>query len=598
MKLTKLSIPSFRSYVGVDFDFDSPRVIVAGVNGSGKTGCREAIRWALTGRCDGTDAKGAGSERLAPTGTDAVEAVVTVDALGDVRRKRSGGTHTLAVGEFTGDLSTLQRALYDHVDVSAPFLDAVLDTSHFLGLHHADAKQLVLALLDVQVPVGEETLSLDALDAAYQQAFSDRRLAKVKLRDFAAPAAPDGERMATLENIDAQLSVLRKRLGTTATDAAQVAGQRLALSTRLEQIRSKGTVEPSPREGLAEEIKTLDKSIETAEKAFEAARPGRSAAAKKAAAGSRNAIELRTVMAVLKEHRPTQGCCLEAGVPCETSKHKFNHRVKLLKAELDGLGESSVDEAEVEVPTTLTQDRTRLRGLQAAQAAISEAERVNAGRAQEIKDLEAEIAALPAPPEGAVDAEGVAVRIRKGEMLRDRAVVYWRGVETHEKATIVKEALQADVTRLEALCEELGPKGARVAALAGSLGPFQAKVNEFTERFGWTVAFTVDPWGVDVNDRPVETYSESEQFRIGIALQLAIAEVSGLSFAVIDRLDILDLKNRAEVAKMILQAPVEQVIMLATREPTNKWTEIEGVRFYRLAKTSGRTQIVESPGGA
>ena len=118
-----------------------------------------------------------------------------------------------------------------------------------------------------------------------------------------------------------------------------------------------------------------------------------------------------------------------------------------------------------------------------------------------------------------------------------------------------------------------------------------------TEAFGWTVRFEVDPWQVVVNDRAVETYSESEQYLIGLAIQLAIAQVSGLSFAVVDRLDVLDAAHRAIATKILMDCNLEQVFILSTREPEFKLPSAKaGLIAHRFQSVDGWTQIAESVG--
>ena len=51
MRLTHLELKRFRSYVGVDFVLNAPRVLYAGLNGVGKSSIRDGIRWAMTGHC-------------------------------------------------------------------------------------------------------------------------------------------------------------------------------------------------------------------------------------------------------------------------------------------------------------------------------------------------------------------------------------------------------------------------------------------------------------------------------------------------------------------------------------------------------------------
>ena len=64
MKLTQVELTSFRSYAGVTLDLNAPRVLIAGLNGVGKSSLRDAIAFCLLGHCRGTDARGAGADIL------------------------------------------------------------------------------------------------------------------------------------------------------------------------------------------------------------------------------------------------------------------------------------------------------------------------------------------------------------------------------------------------------------------------------------------------------------------------------------------------------------------------------------------------------
>jgi hypothetical protein len=138
-----------------------------------------------------------------------------------------------------------------------------------------------------------------------------------------------------------------------------------------------------------------------------------------------------------------------------------------------------------------------------------------------------------------------------------------------------------------------------VQALATALGPFQTTVNETLSGFGWTVTFQVDPWQVQVNGRAVDTYSRSEQHRIGIALQMAIAQMSGLGFAVVDELDMMTAGNRELMGRVLYNSKLDQVIVLSSREPETPLPDairIPGMIAIRLGSADGRSVVLEQVG--
>ncbi len=60
--------------------------------------------------------------------------------------------------------------------------------------------------------------------------------------------------------------------------------------------------------------------------------------------------------------------------------------------------------------------------------------------------------------------------------------------------------------------------------------------------------------------------SESEQFRFGVAFQIALAMVTGLQFVVIDRADVLGKEKRRMLTSLLLNSKFDQAIVLATSE--------------------------------
>lgn len=237
MKLTHLDLTAFRSFRGVSLPLDQSRVLIAGLNGAGKTSVADAIAWGLTGRCRGTDGRGAGAEVLIPNGTKTAEVAVTIDGIGRVARsyaEHGGGAFSVDV--FTGTSQIQQQALYIKLATTLEFLSAVLDTSVFLDLNHVEAKAMVLSLLGVKIPVGEKSYTLDELDLHYKQAFEDRKLAKKTLAQCLPPEKPSAVQMPTTQAIDAQLTKLRTQMGELRQTVGATSGRKAALEAELARL--------------------------------------------------------------------------------------------------------------------------------------------------------------------------------------------------------------------------------------------------------------------------------------------------------------------------------------------------------------------------
>jgi hypothetical protein len=111
------------------------------------------------------------------------------------------------------------------------------------------------------------------------------------------------------------------------------------------------------------------------------------------------------------------------------------------------------------------------------------------------------------------------------------------------------------------------------------------------------VTFEVDPWRVLINNRPFQTYSKSERWRIAVAIQLAIAATSGLGFAMLDEVDILDADTRWKLLQMVLGpslTDLTQIFVLGTREDDRVLPPARnGLLSMRLKSVGGWSGVVE-----
>lgn len=78
--------------------------------------------------------------------------------------------------------------------------------------------------------------------------------------------------------------------------------------------------------------------------------------------------------------------------------------------------------------------------------------------------------------------------------------------------------------------------------------------------------------------------SESEQFRFGVAFQIALAMATGLKFVVIDRADILDKERRKMLTGLLVNSGMDQAIVLATSEKPLTSITPHGVKFVSLVE--------------
>lgn len=593
MKISTIALRNFRSGQNLTLDTAAPRVYVCGRNGAGKSSIKDAIRWAIRGICASTDAKGSGWEALIPEGTTTLSAGIVLEGIGGVERTYKEGRRTLQLEGRDGDISSTQLAIYDLLKTTPEYLDAVLETDYFLKLHHADAKAMVLGLLNVRIPVEGESLTLAQVESRHKQAFSDRTTAKARAKAHVVPAFTPNPDPPVVADVQARLAGLREELQAVVGSTGETAGKRSILQTRLAQVERRPVQQVGER---PTDAALLDAETEVRRLELEAQRLAEQV---KPVPPPTPISDPQALIDRLHAHKPKLGCVLDPEVRCDTSKLVFTNREKAIKAQMEAAGKPP-EAIPVVVPSfdyaALAKARESLQALRRAASTYDLGAESNQTRADEIEALTAQLASLPsADSDSTAAVETLKARIAKGEIVLASAREYWTAKERYETAARQRVALESEVARLEYLCEVLGPKGAQVAALAAAIGTFETAINETTQQFGWTVKFELDPWTVTVNGRALDAYSESESFRIGIAVQIAVASASGLGFLVVDRLDMLDLENRGIVTKMLLlpYPSIAQVFILATRENDQPLPHVEGVKAFRLAKDGSKTVIAE-----
>lgn len=625
MRLETLHLRNFRSFHGTELNLDSDKVYICGRNGSGKTTIKTAIRWGLTGVCEQTDGRGLGWQTMVPDGSDTLAVGVKFSSGMTVERGYTPNDKALLVNGNPAEITIAQNAVYAGLHVQPSWLNAVLETGYFVDLSHGDAKALVLSLLDVKVdinltPLASEQnrkvqrMTMDEVQAAHKDAFQKRAAAKVSLKNHVVPAfqEPEGE-MPTVEEVKQRLTDIRREKERLLATSGNVAGQRQALEQELRRLTAT-PAEIVPQAPAEADVEAIQAAIAEAESAMDTAvkeLASRSAPVQKPRVAQGDVIpveQLRSQASTLMNHQPRQGCVLDGNVPCETAKIKFTNRAKAIREEIESRGESAFGEIPAPASTetqeavdalrkTLTALREQRDRMVRSRDLATAATAANVRRETTLATLRAQLEGLQDDTEAQQALGLLDSRLQKGEMFLTRCEAHWRDCEKFVAAKNKRDDLERDVKHFEALVEELGPKGAMMRALDKAKGDFEARINQVTEKFGWAVRFEIDPWRVWVNQRPLEAYSESQRFRIGIAVQMAVAALSGLGFIVVDRLDMLDNQNRAEMTQLLLradEADVQQVIILATRDEGIALPAVEGLLAYRFAlDEQERSQIAE-----
>jgi len=163
-------------------------------------------------------------------------------------------------------------------------------------------------------------------------------------------------------------------------------------------------------------------------------------------------------------------------------------------------------------------------------------------------------------------------RLQRGRELQRALELTAHGSRQADRLRQSLEELEQQADLTEHLVKALGPDGIRKSLLGDRLACLTQQVNTWlaacTEgryRLAWQEDFTPLITRQD-QPLPLRLLSKSEQFRVNIALQAAIAQLTGLKFLAVDEVDMLDQDNRDLLMVTLLTAAeqFDQIMLFCT----------------------------------
>jgi len=127
----------------------------------------------------------------------------------------------------------------------------------------------------------------------------------------------------------------------------------------------------------------------------------------------------------------------------------------------------------------------------------------------------------------------------------------------------------ADVLAWAAIADQMAPSGIPANILSQALKPFQNLLDNINNLLpNWPAVGITPDMELVAAHRPYGLLSESEQWRVQAVMALALAQLSGINLAVLDRFDVLDPQSRVDLINALCdlseQNPQLQVIVLGT----------------------------------
>lgn len=192
-----------------------------------------------------------------------------------------------------------------------------------------------------------------------------------------------------------------------------------------------------------------------------------------------------------------------------------------------------------------TYTRTRTNDLVAVQTAE-----------QAQRDLDAHLANKPEADQAKLDKtiekiDELRVQLGKQQAKRDALAERFSLLENAATTNRLAADKHQQIIDWQAIAEQLAPTGIPSKLLQKALAPVNTALETMARMTGWSQPAITQEMTLTYGGRDYALCSESAKWRFDVMVTLVVAQLSGLKFAVIDRLDVLSLKHRPKLAGLL-----------------------------------------------
>lgn len=532
MRITKLEITNFQGLRHAALDVSAPVLFVAGHNGAGKSSLLDAIAMAFNGQPRRVSLKKE-MDKLVSEGAKKGEARVEwLDAAYEVQ--------VCGVALPTGKGSPL---------TDSPFLPYVLDASLFAALDSKERRKVLFELS------GASTSPNQIAERLIAKGHAAALVEKVKpLLRTGFPAAVEQAKSYASEARGAWKAITGENYGSE--KAIDWAPELVASVVTDDQVVEASKNLQQFEDDLAEAQQTL----------------GASKQARSAADGRAKRIAALRELAELEPRRRNKL------TTDEQSQDEWSEKV--MAAELASAGsvphqpltcphcQGAVDlqagTLVVHKPPEQIADAEAARRLPEYREYLASAQRAVANSQRDLDECLAageQIKALEAESASAPTAEAIAngeQAINELRQVRDATRAKLAALQEALEATAQREAsikkaqaAHQDVVAWTGMADALSPTGIPAEILADAIGPVNDTLKRLAATAGWSPVEISTDIDVTYGGRLYGLLSESERWRCDATIALAIATISGLRLALLDRFDVLDLPSRGQAIALM-----------------------------------------------
>lgn len=600
MRINRLKLIDWRNHQNTDITLNHLTVL-RGPNHSGKSSVRDAIEFALTGRCDATDAKGSGAPALIRQGAEKSAILMKLQANREIDYRcsltpKSGRNVTI---RDANDAAWTGENVKAWIDSERDVLSCLLNTRYFVRLKPAEQKKLLASIIlpasyiwpekvqnatkDLQLNINWDQPPFEVIEGAYKLAFERRRDINRDLKNLTLPdslPAPDGatsleDARTKLRSLETQRDEIEKQLRKRNEARGALIAKRNSVAEKVEALEAKISMEQNTLREITEHTLPLKQAKSL--KKISAGEEQYAALERELKVANEGVSSTQGILALFNDLDGKSECPLcqrsvneawliEAMKPHKEMLDGLLAKQRDILAEMKSLGDISGAKRKIEEATRVEESRKRSESVIAsAQTALKAAQDDLAALASKIEDtVETDVE----PPELLTLRDDIA----RGRALYETFVIWAERQRECEHAEKQHEQLKKAATAVEELVAYFGPNGVKAELLRDSIGEFTLGMNSALKPWSYSVEFSIEPYGFQVKSLksgavlPIELLSESEKLRFSVAFQVALAQVSGIGLVVVDETEIFDSAGRNEFFLMLLAAGLDQAIAIGTDE--------------------------------
>ncbi len=617
MKIESLKLNNFKCFSNLAMSFTKPINLIFGQNAVGKSTIAQAIEMALTGKGNGCVVKNKSS--LVRSGAEEYTVSATVQSQGK----------TLEVFQ-----NSKERGPEIEGDKTA--LACLLDSSRFLNEHPNNQKQLLFDLLGITVdednlkrhlqewlkahtdvlskhglPDGDYEKLVNCLEkfpinlnVGYEEACDERKLVKrelkalegINLKGISKDLSPEMvfERMRQKQE---ELKELHTKIGearglvlgeekSLEAEISSLSGQINMVETEIKSFNQ--GAEASELNRLVSEKETLDEELSCLEEEFHGIE-----------------VELAALQAVAKEKEAILTRLKKFTGLCPLFKEEYACKTEEVLAAIRERKEKTCVKEDGKI-LELQDKRKKVRelieqkkrrhiviegGITSHRAGLARYEKNKKGL-EELTIKREKLEAVVKTLDGRTTEELAALRERVSALESEIETDKGR-YDLVSKASR-KLALEKKLGKLEILATAFSPKGIMGDLLASATSRLRDETSRVMQCLsGGKYSVEIAPESFDIylvdlregRKTSVALSSESERFRLGVVFQAVLAQLSGLKFMVIDRLDMLDQQNRGFFFRFLQREGqnFDQILALCTigqYQPKNPG--IKDIEFWTI----------------